>query len=63
MLRLESELATVTLLDLFTGHFTWLQLFLELAPIALVGGTSYFAGYMHGRHVEAKKLLAELEGK
>jgi hypothetical protein len=38
----------MTLLDLFTGHFTWGSLLSELAPIVVCAVCSFFAGYERG---------------
>lgn len=40
---------SVTLLDLFTGNFTWLQLFREVLSIAVVAVAMFFVGYRYGR--------------
>lgn len=34
--------------NILNGHWTWLQLTRELAPIVLVSGASFFAGYNRG---------------
>lgn len=44
----------MTLWDLFTGHFTWTQLFSALAPLAIVGFSAFFAGYWRGRNAEVR---------
>lgn len=44
----------LTLGDLWTGHFTWLQVLREALPIMLVAVTSFFAGHARGRVVEQR---------
>lgn len=44
----------ISLLDLFTGNFTWTELVRELAPLVMVGTSAFFAGYWRGRNVECR---------
>lgn len=49
----------MSLLDLFTGRWTWLQLFNEIGPLLMACSGAYFAGYWRGRNVELRQRLGE----
>jgi hypothetical protein len=53
----------MTLLDLFTGHWTWTKLLQEIWPLILVAVSAFFAGYAYGRHKELEYYTKHLTGK
>lgn len=47
----------MSLLDFFTGNWTFTELVREIGPLALATVSAYLAGYWRGRNVE----VAEVE--
>ena len=50
----------MTLLDLFTGHWTWAQLIREFAPLIIVFAAAFYAGYWRGRIIEQRQWMTRL---